>query len=485
MALFDNYPFKTQPFKHQRDTLELTAEKLAWAYFMEMGTGKSKIIIDNFCYLYLQGKIDTVVYIAKKGEYANFVYDQLPQHLPEGIKTEVYMFSALTHSRKSNVLAFRNFLKVDKSRLRVFVINVESLIAVQGKASLESLYKTKPTVYFALDESTCAKNTDAKRSKEVYGWAAKSHYRRIMTGTAVTNSPLDLFGQSLVLGKGILGHTSFYSFRGVYAEMETIYLGQRAIKKVSRYRNLDKLGAVLKTFSTQILREECVDLPPKIYKKLYVEMTPKQQKLYDTLRDEAIIEFEQGSLEVTNILTQIIKLHQIACGQLKLDDQTYVSVENNRIPALLDVLEDYEGKVLIWANYRQTLQDVLKALREVYGDEAVVGYYGGVPDAVRQAAVKNFQDPNHPLRFFVANPQSAGFGLTLTQARLCIYYSNSYNLEHRLQSEDRAHRIGQTGSVTYIDLVSHDTVDERIIQALRDKKNIATEVMGNNWKKWI
>src|SRR5690606_18639852 len=151
-----------------------------------------------------------------------------------------------------------------------------------------------------------------------------------------------------------------------------------------------------------------------------VTMTPAQQKLYNQMRDEALIEIEGHEVEVTTVLAQIVKLHQIACGQLKVGENDYVSIENNRIEALETILEDFGGKAIIWANYRQTLTDVVAALRKKFGNDAVVHYYGGTSAQERDYAYRAFQDPDSPVRFFVANAQSAGYGLTLTQASLVV-----------------------------------------------------------------
>lgn len=475
-----NYPYTYKPFKHQYDTLVETWEKLSWAFFMEMGTGKSKLLIDTAGLLYVNQNLDTVVVIAKKGEYANWAHTQFPEHLPPEIKNQVFLFSTSYYRTAAGKREFKKLIEPSSDRkLRVIVINVEALATAPGREALKLVYETsKEGVMIAVDECTCVKNIKAKRSKEVYVWAAKSKYKRIMTGTPITQSPLDLWGQCLVLGRSMLGFKSFYAFRGRYAELETKHFGPRAIQVVKRYVNLQELSRLLSTFSTILTKADCLDLPPKVYKRIDVQLSKTQQDLYNQMRDQAMLELDGHEVEVTNVITQIVKLHQIACGQLKLDEKTYHSIENNRLPALMELLEDYPGKVIIWANYRQTLEDVVEALREKYGDETVGPYYGGVPDKERAETIKRFQDPNDSLRFFVSNPQSGGYGLTLTEANLVVYYSNSYNLEHRLQSEDRAHRIGQDDKVTYVDLVSPDTVDIKILDALRKKKNLADMVIN-------
>ena len=153
--------------------------------------------------------------------------------------------------------------------------------------------------------------------------------------------------------------------------------------------------------------------------------------------------------------------------------------------ALLQLLEETDGKVIIWANYREDIKNIVAALKKAYGDASTVEYHGGVDSTLRQEHIAQFQQKNGPTRYFVGNAQTGGYGITLTAANTVIYYSNSYDLEKRLQSEDRAHRIGQTGSVTYVDLMAENTIDERIVKALNKKINIANEIMGEDIKDWI
>jgi SNF2 family DNA or RNA helicase len=161
------------------------------------------------------------------------------------------------------------------------------------------------------------------------------------------------------------------------------------------------------------------------------------------------------------------------------------SLENNRIDELLSITEELQGKCIIWASYTHDIQQIHKSLRDCFGPEAVALYYGETPQEQRQAIVERFQDPDNPLRFFVGQPRTGGYGITLTAATTVVYYSNSYDLEIRLQSEDRAHRIGQKNPVTYIDLVSPDTLDEKILSALRQKVNLAETVLGEEARQWF
>tara|TARA_E500000178_G_scaffold279269_1_gene279004 strand:- start:167 stop:742 length:576 start_codon:yes stop_codon:yes gene_type:complete len=186
-----------------------------------------------------------------------------------------------------------------------------------------------------------------------------------------------------------------------------------------------------------------------------------------------------------HVLTQLMRLHQITCGHLKNDDDTITEIKNNRITSLIELLEEVEGKVIIWANYVYDIKQIVAAISKAYGEDSIVQYYGAVPADVRQKNIEKFQDPDSSARFFIGNPQTGGYGITLTAANNVVYYSNGYDLEKRLQSEDRAHRIGQKKAVTYVDLIAPKTVDEKIRKALRKKINIATEVMGEDLREWI
>ena len=181
----------------------------------------------------------------------------------------------------------------------------------------------------------------------------------------------------------------------------------------------------------------------------------------------------------------MMRLHQVTCGHFKADDDSVTLLDNNRVDTLLDLLEETDGKVIIWANYRQDIKNIVDTLKKRHGDDSTVEYHGGVDPTLRQENIALFQEKNSPTRYFVGNTQTGGYGITLTAANTVVYYSNNYDLEKRLQSEDRAHRIGQTGSVTYVDLIAEETIDEKIVKALRKKVDIANEIMGEELKDWI
>jgi SNF2 family DNA or RNA helicase len=369
-------------------------------------------------------------------------------------------------------------------KLRIMIMNVEAFSTEKGVAYARTFLRVT-SAFMAVDESTTIKTPKAKRTKSIIKVAREARYRRIATGSPVTKSPLDLYSQCEFLGPECLNSASFYAFQARYAILVERKLPTHTFKQIVGYRRLDELQEKLNGFSFRVTKDECLDLPDKIYTRRDVELTPEQKKYYDQMKLMALALVEGNLMSTNNALTQLMRLHQICCGHVKLDDGQQIDIPNNRITELLSVLEETSGKVIIWANYRRDIENIRLALQKEYGMTSVATYYGDTEAEDRQNIVDQFQDPASELRFFVGNPRTGGYGLTLTAAHTVIYYSNSFDLEVRLQSEDRAHRIGQTNKVTYVDLIAKDTVDEHIVKALRNKINIASQVLGEDFKDWI
>jgi SNF2 family DNA or RNA helicase len=266
--------------------------------------------------------------------------------------------------------------------------------------------------------------------------------------------------------------------------MTTMNVRGRSIQVVKKFRHLNELSESLKPFSYRVLKEDCLDLPPKSWTKRHVILTGEQRKIYDQMKKTALATLNGKVTSTMTVLTQLMRLHQITCGHFTADDGSTQLIDNNRIKELMNILEETEGKAIIWANYQKDITTIIKSIVEEYGPGSVVDYYGLTPQDERQDNIRKFQN-NEECRFLVGTPQTGGYGITLTQANTVIYYSNGYDLEKRLQSEDRAHRIGQNKNVTYIDIIAEDTVDEKIQKSLRKKINIASEVMGEELKAWI
>ena len=475
------YKFKTKPYGHQITALEKSWDKEEYGYFMEMGTGKSKVLVDNIAMLYDKGKINAALIIAPKGVFRNWFSGEIPYHLPRHIDHKTVIWTATTSKAKDK--EYQQLFKIDYD-LHILIMNVEAFSTKKGLEFATKFLNCHKTI-MAIDESTTIKTPTAKRTKAILSLGKLAKYRRILTGSPVTKSPLDLYTQCNFLHEELLGFNSYYTFRNRYATMIDRNFGGRRVQIVGGYKRLDELSDSLKKFSYRVLKEHCLDLPEKVYIQREVELSDEQRQIYSTMKSAALAQLKGKMATAPHVLTQLMRLHQITCGHLKNDDDTITEIKNNRMSELLDVLDEVEGKVIIWANYVYDIKQIVKAISKKYGEDSIVQYYGAIPADVRQKNIEKFQDPKSDSRFFVGNPQTGGYGITLTAANNVIYYSNGYDLEKRLQSEDRAHRIGQKKSVTYVDFITPKTVDEKIVKALRKKMNIATEIMGEDLREWI
>ena len=483
--IMNNYQFKTKPYDHQKEIWEKSWQEKYYALFAEMGTGKSKIAIDTIGALFLSGKIDTALILAPKGVFDNWVKGEFPTHLPESIEYKIVRWQpnwTKKYTEEIRSVAIRG----DSKALHILVMNIEALSTEKGAASAKRFLERNPDNLTLIDESTTIKNRKAQRTKTVLDLTAVSKYRRILTGSPITKSPMDLYAQCAFLSPNALGFKSFYAFQGRYAVIQRRNMGHRSFQHVVGYRKLDELSKKLDEFSVRVLKSECLDLPDKVYTKREVPLTPQQKKVYAEMKELALAQLENGDLATTaSVLTQIMRLQQITCGFLQPDEGPIQDLPNNRLSELLSVVEESSGKIIIWATWTHDILKIESELTKLYGEDSVASYYGETLQDDRQAIVNRFQDPDSPLRFFVGQPRTGGYGITLTAAHTMIYYSNSYDLEIRLQSEDRAHRIGQTKSVTYVDLVSPGTVDEVVLGALRNKINIASTVLGEDVREWL
>ena len=475
-----NYRFKTKPYKHQMTALEKSWNKENFAYFMEMGTGKTKVLIDNLALLYDKGKIDSALIVAPKGVVKTWYEQELPTHLPDHIENVTVLWQPnITKGQQEKL----DTLFEIESALHIFIMNVEALSTDKGVKFASKFLNSHKTL-MAIDESTTIKTPSAKRTKNIIGLGKTAKYRRIMTGSPITKNPLDLYSQCEFLDPWLLDFTSWYAFRNRYAEMKTIHVHGRSIQVVDKFQNLSELSETVKTFSDRVLKEDCLDLPPKNFTKRHIILTHDQRKIYEQMKKAAMAVLNGKVTTTMTVLTQLMRLHQITCGHFTADDGSIQLIPNNRITELMNILEETEGKVIIWANYQRDVNQIIKNVTEKYGKESIVDYYGLTPQEDRQDNIRKFQNGSE-CRFLIGTPQTGGYGITLTKANTVVYFSNGYDLEKRLQSEDRAHRIGQKKNVTYIDIICEDTVDEKIVEALRKKINIASEVLGDELKDWI
>ena len=475
-----NYKFKTKPYKHQMTALEKSWHKETYAYFMEMGTGKTKVLIDNMAMLYDKGKIDGALIIAPKGVVKTWYEQEIPTHLPDHIENVTVLWQPNITKKQQEKL--ETLFEIETA-LHILVMNVEAFSTEKGM-KFASKFLNSHKVLMAIDESTTIKTPTAKRTKNIIKLGNYSKYRRIMTGSPVTKNPLDLYTQCEFLDPYLLNHSSYYAFRNRYAQMKTMHVRGRSIQVVHAFQNLAELSEKLQCFSYRVLKEDCLDLPPKNWTKRHITLSPEQKKVYDQMKKEALATLNGKVTSTMTVITQLMRLQQITCGHFVADDGSTQEIKNNRIIELMEVLAETEGKAIIWGHWQKDIQNIVGEIEKVYGPGSVVSYYGLTPQDERQDNIRRFQD-DPECRFMVGTPSTGGYGITLTAANTVIYYSNGYDLEKRLQSEDRAHRIGQKKNVTYIDIIAEDTVDDKIVKSLRKKINIASEVLGEELRAWI
>ena len=428
-------------------------------------------------YLFLQRKIMAALVIAPKSVYTNWE-SEIETHMPDVIKYKTY---------KWNIDKPKDFHELLKLKdLKIFLINVEALSTKRGFDACVDYLRENKLNFVVLDESTTIKNRSAKRTKNILALQRLSHMRRILTGSPITKSPLDLYTQCQFLSPELLGFSSYLAFRNRYAEMTDIPVGSgRFISVPKYYKRLEELEQKLKQFATRIRKDQCLDLKPKVRQKRYIELEGESKKIYEKLRTNALAIVEDSTISFSNKLTEIIKLHQVCNGFTKNDDGEILTLHKSKINALDEILEETDGKVIVWANYLYNIHEIIKFLEDKYGKESVVSIYGDINVQKRKEAVDRIQTDSKT-RFLVGNPTTGGFGLTLTAVNTVIYYSNNYNLEVRMQSEDRAHRMGQKGTVVYIDIVAKNTIDEAIMKSLTSKGQIAAKTLGEeNLRSWL
>lgn len=506
--------YKTKPYKHQKQDLINTIDKPYYAHFWEMGTGKSKLIIDLSCNLYNQDKIRAVLIVAPNNVHRNWTSQEIPVHA--SIPYKAGYWSGGNHSKK-----YKKELQdlFDSKRLIFFAMNYEAFPTKRGYAIAEYFVK-RFFCLFVLDESHKIKNNTAQRTKQLLKLANHPNIvsKRILTGTPVTGSPLDLFNQFNFLSEDILFFRSFYSFKHHYAKIEKTQTFQKTKKhpkgwiyeKIIGFKNLNELRKKIGPYITRKTKEECLDLPEKIYQRLPIQMTKKQKDIYDEMEKNLSLEFDMSTRELrqeianfvlTGIvtckisLTKFLRLRQIISNFVMTDTGETIVIDEDCNPKLNALLEDLKdtfepfknNKIIIWASFRYEIFLITEILQKLYGKEVVASYFGDTKKEDRIKIIKLFQnlDPNKPgkvtkkskLRILVSNPASGGMGIDLTAASLCYYFSNSYDAEHRWQSEDRAHRIGQKNIVIYKDIVAENTIDGKVHKVLILKGKIAKQVI--------
>lgn len=488
------FEFKTKPYEHQKMALRKSGildrrPRQAYAWLMEMGTGKSKVDCDETGIMYECGLLDAWVIWAPKGVYNNWFKKggELETHL------SVPYVAAKWESGGGNSTNKRALEKLlsPAQCLRVLVINIESVSS--GKKAFEYVKRFLQScsknpdgthkVKMSVDEATRIKNPEAMRTINIINLGKLCSFRRILTGSPITKNPLDAYGQFTFLDPKILGHNSWFSFRARYAITQERHFGTRKAKVIVGFRNQEELKTKIAQHSYRVLKEECLDLPPKVYQMREVELTDEQMSTYLQMKNEAFAQFEGGFTSAQNAITILMKLQQIVCGHVKDSEGVVHRLPTNRIDALLESIEETSSDCIIWSRYREDIDRIVEAIKKEHGDNSVAQFHGGNTRTRDSEATRFISEAE--CRFIVSTQQSGGFGNTWLNGRQTFYYSNSEDLEHRIQSEDRPHRAGQHQTCFYTDLVTPGTIQEKMIQKLRAKMDIAATILGDDPREWL
>jgi SNF2-related domain len=481
LARMPVYLPKLPRWRHQNEALAAINGANAFALFMEMRTGKTKCILDEFGQDEAEGRIRNLLVIAPGGVYRTWEADAV-KHLSADMERRTMIAcweSGPTAKQKRELKEFMAY-----AGPRIFLVNIEALSTATGAAEECHRFMSAGKTTIVVDESTSIKNIKASRTKRCLKLSELAMKRRILSGLPSPQSPLDVYAQFRFLGVA-LGE-KFADFRSRYAIVQHAPLGPggRLVPLIVGYQKLDELHERLRPHSFRVRLADCYDLPDKMYIRREVGMTDEQRIAYEEMHDYAVAELENAErVTATIVLTQMLRLHQILCGVTKSDDGVEVDIAESRTEEMLSILENTSGKAIIWAAYDANVRRIAAAIEKVYGAGSVSRFWGGNADT-REDEERTFKtDPR--CRFMVATAAAGGRGRTWDVADTVIYYSNTFSLEHRMQSEERAQMVDKRGSVGYYDLCCRGTVEDKIVEALRKKLELSNIITGDTWRDWI
>lgn len=448
------------PFKHQQQALDAAYRKKVFAFLMDMGTGKTKTLIDEMAELVSLGELDRALIVAPNGVHRQWVEEQMIEHWPQALPYEAL---AIITGKKFDPQPLKR--PWCPHTMTLVAVNIEALQNIPLSRQLEE-FMLRGRALMAVDESQKIKNPQAARSKNCVRLGRHAEYRRILTGSPMAKGVEDYYSQFLFLDRDILGINSMAGFKRQYCNM-----GGFEGRQIVGYRNTEQLHRLIAPHSFRVEKSEVLDLPPKMYSKRVIETTPEQKAAYREIKRELEIQLSDGTILQAEAMVQMLRLQQVACGYLPREDGTWEDYGSHlRLEALDELVQGARGKVVIWCRFRRDIDLIMEKFGKI-----AVRYDGAVNSADRELAKAAFMDKHSSVKLFVSNAQAGGAGLNLAGlADTVVYYSNSFSSLDRWQSEDRTHRIGTRGTVTYYDLVARGTIDSYILANLRRKKDISS-----------
>lgn len=465
-----------KPFEHQLTAFELSKDRAAFALLMEQGTGKSKVIADTAQHLYLKGAIDAVLVFCPKSVSEQWRDSTFRVEFPDELDARYHVGRAYGTQWREQSFAF----VLKHKGLAVYIVNYETVILKEGLRSIKRFLVARK-VLWVCDESYEISSPTARRTKRVRSMKHMAPYRRILDGTPVSENPFDFYAPFDFLDSSILDAHSYTAFKSYHGEYRERRFGHRTFPELVGFRHLDELMSKVDKAAYRKLKKDCLDLPEKTHDNIYYSATKLQIQVHDRLAKMLVEELASLGVKAPEMAAQRALRQQQALCNYAVDDEDNVlrklGKEDPRMDATMDFLGHRRGKAVIWARFRQNVQDLKDAIAKEHGPQSVVTYDGSVSNAERLAGKQRFLESKET-RFFVGNPAAGGVGLDLQVAGTVIYYSHDYRYRIRAQSEDRTHRIGMGESCDYFDVVCPGTIDERIILIREKKQDLAEILLG-------
>lgn len=470
-----------EPRWYQGEAQKRLDGKPAFALFMGMRTGKTKVILDEWGRALDAGENHDLLVTAPAGAYRTWE-GEVQKHLPPELAERTLV--ATWESRKDDDQLRDVIRSTDPARPRAVLINTEAFSFGDRALTAGMEFMASRPVSMSVDESTTIKNPDSKRTKKVITLGRAAIQRRILSGLPTPRSPLDTYSQFDFLDPKILNCSAeFPEFLARYAIRRRVNFGGRWVKLVVGYRNLEHLRDLIQPYSYRISGKDA-GISPKEYVPRYVELTDEQRRLYTDLKRKATAQLSTGEhVTALEVVTRMLRLHQLCCGHLVDEDGTIHEVPSNKLDELVTLIDEYEGKVIVWCSYNHDVQMIYDRLLKEFGPGTVARFWGGNA-LTREEDSRRFKS-DAVCRVMIATPGSGGRGRTWSEAGLMIYFSNTDNLEHRDQSEERASSAEGSDPVTVVDLMCRGTVEEKIVQALRDKIDLAALITGDDYREWL
>jgi SNF2 family DNA or RNA helicase len=474
------YPPKRKPRQKQAEALQAMDGHKAFALFLEMRIGKTKVVLDDWARKIESGEVEDLCVIAPASVYRIWE-TALQDDVNEALLDRCCLYIWVSNKRADTKPLLQH------QGPRILLMNVEALSTVQPARDLCFNFLTRPTM-LVIDESTSIKSPTAARTLVVNRTLAKrAAFRRILSGLPTPRSPLDLYAQFEFLDPAILGHRNYDSFCEQYAITQKTTFGgklRRAINIVVGYKNQDELRDKIAPYSFRAELRECADLPASQYIIRDIEMTKEQERIYKELKKHAMAELEDmARITPTAVITQMLRMHQVLMGRGVDNQENVHSIGEKRTDVLVSLLNETKEKAIIFCSYDADVQKVTAVLRKEFGDNSTARFWGG-NRSIREDEEQAFKtDPE--CRFMVATAAAGGFGRAWDIASITVFYSSTDNLEHRMQAEARQLSVDKIKPMLYIDLIVRGTIEEKILQALRAKIDLAGAITEDNWKSWV